>query len=141
MFAYESALLSHRDHNPYGGCVPGVDCPWYPSKLGEPHCESSANFAGVHGLRETAELCCKQHFGGLNQATCAADSKADVAAEEAKVAADLARQEFFYADQHGKQNCVFNSDYEDWMTGAVRSACDVFSPPFCQCNDLTITLK
>ncbi|KAL9179752.1 hypothetical protein ACHAXT_007722 [Thalassiosira profunda] len=134
--------LTQEDHNPYGGCVPGVDCPWYPSKLGEPHCESSANFAGVHGLRETAELCCKQHFGGLNQATCAADSKADVAAEEAKVAADLARQEFFYADQHGKQNCVFNSDYEDWMTGAnaehylfeeAEPCCEKFYPARTDC--------
>ena len=118
-----SHLLSlshkHRDHNPYGGCHPGVDCPWYPSKTGEPHCESSANFAGIHGLRESAELCCRQHFSQLNRATCVIDSEADVAAEKAKVAQDLAREKYYYPDLHGKQNCVFSNHYEDWMMGAV----------------------
>jgi len=108
---------THLDFNPYGGCVPGVDCPWYPSKIGEPHCESSANFAGIHALRETAELCCKQHFRNINLDTCVNGSKADVAAEEAKVAQDLARTQYYYPDMHGKLNCVFNSHYEDWMAG------------------------
>ena len=71
-------------------------------------------------LRESAELCCKQHFGNVNLATCVANSKADVAAEEAKVAADLARQKYFYPDMFGKQNCVYASDYDDWMMGDVR---------------------
>ena len=98
-----------------------MDCPWFRSKLGEPNCESSANFAGVHGLRETAELCCKEHFSYLNQDTCVKDSIADLASKEAKVAQDLARQKYFYPDLYGKQNCVFDSDYEDWMMGEVRN--------------------
>jgi len=111
---------THLDFNPYGGCKPGLSqkeggCPWYRSKLGEPHCESSANFAGVHGLRESAELCCKQHFGSLNQEKCIQDSKDDVAAEQAKVESDLARQKHFYPDMYGKLNCVYDSGYEDWM--------------------------
>ena len=111
---------THLDFNPYGGCKPGLSqkeggCPWYRSKLGEPHCESSANFAGVHGLRESAELCCKQHFGSLNQEKCIQDSKDDVAAEQAKVESDLARPKHFYPDMYGKLNCVYDSGYEDWM--------------------------
>lgn len=116
----------NREFNTYGGCHPGKaieqgGCPWYPSKTGEPHCESSANFAGIHALRETSELCCNQHFSYLDQATCVQSSKADVEAEEVKVAQDLARTKFFYPDMHGKKNCVFNSDYDDWMMGAVSS--------------------
>lgn len=49
------------------------------------------------------------------------DSIADVSSEEAKVAQDLARQKYFYPDMYGKQNCVFDSDYEDWMMGEVRN--------------------
>ena len=120
VFSFLNAITSsHRDFNPYGGCIPGVDCPWYRSKIGEPHCESSANFAGIHGLRETAESCCKMHFSALNVVSCVQNSIADVVAEEAKVAQDLARTKYFYPDMHGRQNCVFSSDYQDWMMGAV----------------------
>eukprot|EP00578_Thalassiosira_sp_NH16_P025614 CAMPEP_0181100192 /NCGR_PEP_ID=MMETSP1071-20121207/13063_1 /TAXON_ID=35127 /ORGANISM="Thalassiosira sp., Strain NH16" /LENGTH=780 /DNA_ID=CAMNT_0023182907 /DNA_START=66 /DNA_END=2405 /DNA_ORIENTATION=+ len=123
--------MTHLDFNTYGGCHPGVDCPWHRSKTGEPHCESSANFAGIHGVRETAELCCKQHFSSVNLNTCVADSKADVAAEEAKVAQDLARKKYFYPDMYGKQNCVFDSDYYDWMMGANKDHYLYITPDGC----------
>lgn len=136
-----------RDFNPFGGCAPGVDCPWYPSKLGENHCESSQNFAGplrcvmkiasqldclknwshethrlsvlprsgIYNLRETAELCCKQYFGSQDLTTCIEASEADVLTEEVLVAFKAARPKRYYPDMFAKQNCVFDSDYYDWM--------------------------
>ena len=109
----------YRDFNPYAGCIAGHDCPWYRSKTGETHCESSPDIAGIHGLRETPELCCKQHFGYIDVTTCVADSLADVAAAKAKVEQDLARPHYYYPDLFGRKNCVRDSDYEDWMQGAV----------------------
>lgn len=36
------------------------------------------------------------------------------------MAQDLARTKYFYPDMYGKQNCVFDSHYEDWMSGANK---------------------
>ena len=113
---------THLDHNSWGGCRPGLDCPWYPSKLGEAHCESSANFAGVYSIHETAEICCQEHFGGTNIATCVGNSMADVEAEQQKVLDLLARNRYFWPDLYGKKNCVFDSGYDEWMEGAVCSS-------------------
>ena len=109
----------NRDFNPFGGCRPGKDCPWYPSKLGENHCESSSNFAGIHNVHETAEKCCQEHFGGGGG--CVQASYADVQTEKDLVQEKLARPRHFWPDLYGKKNCVFDSSYDDWMVGAVSS--------------------
>ncbi len=83
---------------------------------------SSPDFAGIHGLRETPELCCKQHFGHIDEATCVADSLADVAAAKAKADQDMARPHHYYPDLFGRKICVRDGNYDDWMMGAVRSS-------------------
>lgn len=113
-------------------CLLGVTCPWYRSKTGEPHCESSANFAGVHAIRETAELCCKQHFSQLNQDTCVKASNDDVAAALDKLAQDAARQQYFYPDMDGKLNCVIGSGYKDWMLDFADHFLFTSPEPCCQ---------
>ena len=105
----------HRDFNPFGGCRPGIDCPWYPDKHGKAHCTSSANFAGIYNLHESAEICCEEHFSALNVNSCVQNSSADVEAEEDLVQEKLARPRFYWPDLHGKKNCVFDSGYDVWM--------------------------
>ena len=75
--------------------------------------------AGIYNLRETAELCCKQYFSSLNLATCIQASEADVLAEEGIVAFKATRPKRYYPDMFAKQNCVYDSDYYDWMEGDV----------------------
>ena len=125
-----------RDFNPYGGCTIGTggggDCPWYKSKTGEQHCESSADFAGIYALSASPEECCKRHFLNVNGATCLANSLADVTAVKAKDASDLVRTKYYYPDLFGRRNCVYDPDYQDWMGGAVsgvsvRSSRDLHS--------------
>lgn len=131
LFGSTNRFLScYRDFNPYGGCIPGSEngdgCPWHRSKKGDPWCESSADFAGVHALRSTPELCCKQHFSQLNQDTCVEKSRTSVVKAEAEVAQTLSRESYHYPDMHGKLNCVFDNLYEDWMMGAVSSSFDLY---------------
>mmetsp|Transcript_34642 Transcript_34642/g.58797 ORF Transcript_34642/g.58797 Transcript_34642/m.58797 type:complete len:181 (+) Transcript_34642:613-1155(+) len=100
---------THLDFNPFGGCRPGIDCPWFPDKLGGAYCSSSANFAGIYNLHETAEICCQEHFSAQNVNTCVAASVADVEFHQDLVQDQLARPRYYYPDLHGKKNCVFDS--------------------------------
>ena len=125
-FAYICVCLVHfhfRDFNLYGGCTVGTggggDCPWYKSTTGEEYCVSSADFAGIHALSATPTECCHRHFKHVDTATCVMNSLADIAAVQAKDMYDLQRTKYYYPDLHGRRNCVYDSDYQDWMDGAV----------------------
>lgn len=110
---------THEEFNPWGGCRPGIDCPWFPEKHGKSHCTSSANFAGIHNLHETAEICCKEQFGG-NVNSCVQSSITHVEAQIEIVQERLTRPRYYWPDLHGKENCVFDSDYNDWMEGSHK---------------------
>ena len=97
----------------------GGDCPWYKSTTGEEHCVSSADFAGIHALSATPTECCHRHFKHVDTATCVINSLADIAVVQAKDMYDLQRTKYYYPDLHGRRNCVYDSDYQDWMDGAV----------------------
>jgi len=86
------------------------------------------------------------HFSYIDLVTCVLNSIADVVAEEAKVAQDLARTKYFYPDMHGRKNCVFSSDYQDWMMGANKEhflfesdtqCCGNWYPARTDCPDTT----
>lgn len=77
---------------------------------------------GIYNLRETAELCCKQYFSSHDLSTCIEASKADVLTEEGIVAFKATRPKRFYPDLFAKQNCVFDSDYYDWMVSVDVSS-------------------
>jgi len=137
---------THEDFNTWGGCRPGIDCPWYPDKHGKSHCTSSQNFAGIYNLHETAEICCSEHFSGGNVNSCAQLSRADVVAQEEMVLQKLKRPRYYWPDLHGKQNCVFDSDYNDWMEGAQKEwylfdnevgCCGTWYPNKLNCPDVT----
>lgn len=110
-------LIGHREFNPWGGCRPGVDCPWFPDKHGKSHCTSSANFAGIYNVHETVEMCCSEHFYNVN--SCVESSTRTIKAQKETVQKRLKRPRYYWPDLHGKQNCVFDSDYNDWMEGSV----------------------
>ena len=126
--------IPFRDFNLNCGCTVGTggggDCPWYKSKTGEEHCVSSADFAGIHALSATPKECCHRHFNNVDEATCVTNSLADIAVVQAKDVVDLQRTKFYYPDLHGRRNCVYDSDYQDWMEEAVSllysigSSCD-----------------
>ena len=94
-----------------------IDCPWFPDKHGKSHCTSSANFAGIYNVHETVEICCSEHFYNVN--SCVENSIGAIDAQKEIVQKRLKRPRYYWPDLHGKQNCVFGSDYNDWMEGSV----------------------
>ena len=51
--------------------------------------------------------------------SCVQSSIADVEAQKELVQEKLKRPRYYWPDLHGKKNCVFDSDYNDWMEGPV----------------------
>lgn len=47
---------THLDFNPFGGCIPDVDCPWYPEPHGKTHCVSTVNIAGQYNIHRTGKV-------------------------------------------------------------------------------------
>mmetsp|Transcript_15776 Transcript_15776/g.32987 ORF Transcript_15776/g.32987 Transcript_15776/m.32987 type:complete len:657 (-) Transcript_15776:54-2024(-) len=141
---------THIDFNPFGGCIPGYDCPWYPSKMGETHCKSTPVIAGIYNIYRKVKECCEKHFSALNIDTCISDSKASVetAADETEVIST--RTKYFYPDLYGRDNCVFNQYYYDWMMEShtewyvfesESECCKKWYPNRLDCPDLTATTQ
>lgn len=60
------------DTNPWAGCAPGWDCPWFPSP-DESRCLSQVHQPNNFEIYRTAGMCCDEHFRG--NADCEAESK------------------------------------------------------------------
>ena len=95
-----------------------VHCPWSKSKTGEQHCVSSADFEGIHAHAATPKEWYHRHFSNVDEATCVANSLADIAKVQAKVC-QTCNEQYYYPDLFGRRNCVYDPDYQDWMEGAV----------------------
>ncbi|KAL3782622.1 hypothetical protein HJC23_000004 [Cyclotella cryptica] len=106
--------------NPWGGCSPGWDCPWYPDdSLG--YCRSEMALVEKYDLYRTSMACCEKHFP--LSSSCNADSIAS-------------RPHFpntpgeawplpppghpgvrkYFPDLQNKQNCVRGKNYDLWMS-------------------------
>ena len=60
------------DHNPFGVCIPGWDCPWFPDQMAG-HCRSEKYPSQRFQIYRTSGRCCDAHFGGTS--ACVQKSK------------------------------------------------------------------
>ncbi len=107
--------------NPFAGCAPGWDCPWYPdTTVG--HCKSESHLAQVYVIYRTASECCNANFAG--SPTCLTDSKnshVPFPFPSYSVQPDSLgpqRKDYFFPDLSGELNCMYGKNYEDWMMTA-----------------------
>jgi len=130
--------------NPFGGCEPGVDCPWYPSSDGSTHCVSTVNAAGIYSIHRSAELCCGLHFSYLDTDDCVQDSQGSVETAKDKISEKENRPSKFYPDIYGRDNCVFHNGYFDWMMDSdsylfetESDCCSLWYPARTDCPDMS----
>lgn len=137
---------THLDFNPFGGCTPGCDCPWYPDSSGKTHCVSTVNFAGIYNIHRTAEQCCQKHFGYLDTGNCVEESEGSIAVAQDDTAERDMRPKYYYPDLFGRDNCIYHNGYYDWMMEANSESylfstdaecCSMFYPARTDCPDLS----
>ncbi|EJK69569.1 hypothetical protein THAOC_09158, partial [Thalassiosira oceanica] len=51
------------DRNPFAGCLPGWDCPWFPDQENG-FCKSKEHQPNEFEIYRTTKECCDEHFGG-----------------------------------------------------------------------------
>jgi len=118
---------THLDHNPFGGCEPGYDCPWYQDPSGQTHCVSTVNVAGQYNIFRNAIQCCERHFSYLDVENCVADSENSVDDAKKRHVEIAQRPSFYYPDVFGKDNCVYGNLYFEWMAQLI--VCDDYLFP------------
>lgn len=133
--------------NPFGGCIPGTDCPWYPEPNGETWCVSTVNVAGQYRLSRTVEQCCEKHFSYLNLDACVQKSEQSVEVAKASVTETAERPKFYYPDLYGRNNCIYWNGYYEWMEregmsdsylfSSATDCCDLWYPARTDCPDLS----
>jgi len=127
----------HR--NPWAGCSPGWDCPWFPSQE-KGYCLSELHQPNNFEIYRTAKECCDEHYGGSSQ--CLEKSKhftreqtqhdpmpwpihfpgttpwvRPFAPAEAENiwGTEASHRARWFPDLVGKLNCVNGRNYENWM--------------------------
>ena len=60
------------NNNPFGGCSPGWDCPWFPDAAAG-HCRSEMHPTQQFDIYRTSGQCCDANFAGSS--TCVQESK------------------------------------------------------------------
>ena len=115
------------DFNPFGGCIPGIDCPWYPDPSGKTFCVSTVNLSGQYNIHRTSTQCCEKHFSYLDTQGCVEESEQSV--EDAKDDQEQValRPYFYYPDIYGRDNCIYNNMYYEWMMALI--VCDDYLFP------------
>lgn len=118
--------------NPWAGCSPGWDCPWYPDQESG-HCKSELHQPNNFEIYRTSKECCDEHFS--RSSSCLEDSKNSHAPfpwpihfpgtdehrpwSPPNAAHDWATQAnhrtAWFPDLIGKLNCVRGKNYENWM--------------------------
>jgi hypothetical protein len=109
------------DRNPFGGCVPGWDCPWYAdSRRGI--CDSKTDLVNIHDIYRTAKECCEVNFEGSS--SCEYDSMAVFGHPNnaayppwAPVISNAAntKPRMYFPDLTDNNNCILGNSYEEWM--------------------------
>jgi len=137
---------THLDFNPFGGCSPGCDCPWYPDSSGKTNCVSTVNFAGIYSIHRTAEQCCQKHFSYLNIDSCVQASEGSILYAKEATTKREARPKQYYPDLYGRDNCIYHNGYYDWMMEAHSESylfesetdcCSMWYPARLDCPDLS----
>jgi len=100
-----------NDINPFAGCAPGWDCPWYPDST-KGYCISTMNIIETFTIYRTAQECCTANYP--TSTTCVSDGKAQHAPFPWPPQG-YGKQNFYYPDLFNKINCVYGNKYEDWM--------------------------
>ncbi|KAL7471196.1 hypothetical protein ACHAXS_011514, partial [Conticribra weissflogii] len=100
-----------NDVNPFAGCAPGWDCPWYPDST-KGYCISTMNIIEKFTIYRTAQECCTANFP--TSTTCVSEGKAQHAPFPWPPRG-YGKQNFYYPDLFNKINCVYGNKYEDWM--------------------------
>jgi len=80
--------------------------------------------------------------------SCVENSIGAIDAQKEIVQERLKRPRYYWPDLHGKQNCVFGSDYNDWMEGSHKNwylfdkeeeCCETWYPSKSNCPEVTPT--
>jgi len=118
---------THLDFNPFGGCIPGYDCPWYPDPSGKTFCVSTVNISGQYNIHRSSTKCCEKHFSYLKTEGCVGESEQSV--EDAKDEQEQValRPDFYYPDIYGRDNCIHGNGYYEWMMALI--VCDDYLFP------------
>lgn len=109
------------DRNPFGGCIPGWDCPWFANERSG-LCETKSDLVNEHLIYRTAKECCEVNFAGSS--SCEYDSMAvwghpSNAAyppwAPSSHASVNSNPQMFFPDLSDNNNCVRGNNYESWM--------------------------
>lgn len=79
----------------------------------------------MHSTYASVEECCEVHFDQYN-GNCIQESIAAVEKAQLEALDQLSGPRFFWPDLVGKRNCVFDSNFKDWMVEVSRYS-------FCLC--------
>jgi len=117
--------------NPWGGCSPGWDCPWFPDQESG-HCLSELHQPNNFEIYRTAKECCDAHF---SSSSCLQESKdshdpfpwpvhfpglpthrpfSPHTAED-HWGTEASHENHWFPDLTNKLNCVWGRNYENWM--------------------------
>ena len=105
--------------NPFAGCAPGWDCPWFPDRIAG-HCKSEMHMTETYEIYRTSVECCETHFSGSSTCLQASkDSHAPFPFPSYKVRPNAPppgnRKRYYFPDLSNKLNCVRGRNYEEWM--------------------------
>jgi len=114
------------NNNPFGGCSPGWDCPWFPDPAAG-HCRSEMHPTQQFDIYRTSGQCCDAHFAGSS--TCVQESKdshppfawpahfpGTPEYRQYSPPEQINRGVMWYPDLHNMLNCVRGKRYEVWMS-------------------------
>jgi hypothetical protein len=135
--------------NPWAGCSPGWDCPWFPDTSAG-HCKSEMHQTETYEIYRTASECCEAHFAGSS--SCLADSKAShvpfpwpIYQVRPNVPPGYPSGAKYFPDLSNKLNCVHGRNYEEWMLTEgydayylfddAQDCCDMWYPQRTDCPD------
>jgi len=151
--------------NPFGGCSPGWDCPWFPDTTAG-YCKSELHQPNNFEIYRTAKECCDEHFGG---STACMDNAKTVGKGHAPFpwpihfpgtpeyrefrppeaenhwGTEAGNDVAWFPDLNNKKNCVWGNNYEDWMSkngfgdyylfGSSENCCEKWYPGKSDCPD------
>ena len=122
--------------NPFAGCSPGWDCPWFPD-TNAGYCKSELHQPNNFEIYRTAKECCDEHFGGsaacMNNAKTVGKGHAPFPwpihfpgtpeyrefrplEAEHHWGTEAGNGVAWFPDLHNKRNCVWGNNYENWMS-------------------------
>jgi len=136
------------DINPFAGCAPGWDCPWYYDSAAG-FCKSEMHQTETYVIYRTTKECCEANS---DSADCIEVSKREAAPFPFRIYPDRpmqpppgGRSRKYFPDLSNKLNCVYSLRYEDWMMtdgyegyylfDNAGDCCDMWYPTRTDCPD------